>query len=201
LRYSGLPDRQWMLLESLRQFPVVIWYTGGSPSLNLKNSVSALTQYMMPSEPGATPGHLLLISKAVTGAATTNLPQNFVTNVLGIKWTPAPPIAFNVPVGKKALGQRLGILPDFSSTDAFNQQALGLQAQNSSTEALYKLESYQYTTRPPYDPIVGVRVPPRASAPAARAVVLSLQLEYFNLSETTAALRGILQNELGVTVP
>ncbi len=201
LRNAGLPDRQWVLLETLRQFPVVLWYTGGSGSINLKNSVNAVTQYLIPSEPGKTPGHLLLVSKAVAGSMG-NLPQGFLNNVLGIKSTPAPPAVFNVPVGKRAMGQRAGgILPNFSSNDQYNQQALGIQTQSAASEVIYKLEYYQYNVRPPYEPVVGVRVPTYATAPAARSVVLSLQLEGFNLDETTAALRAVLQNELGVTVP
>jgi len=206
LYYIGLPDKPWVLLESMRQFPVVLWYTGGGASLNLKASVDPLTRYLAPpvdpatGQPEAAAGRLMLVSKALVGVYT-NLPPGFVTSVLGVSTVPAPPADFIVPVGKRALGQR-ATLPAFAATLAANRQALGVQLR-TGTEALYKLEYFQYSTdgRPPYEPIVVTRRPTAAQSPLATALVVSLQLEYFDQVQVTAALRALLRYEMGVTLP
>jgi len=206
LFYVGLPDKSWVLLESLRQFPVVLWYTGGGSSLNLKGSVDPLTRYLAPPTdpatglPEAPAGRLMLVSKALVGVYT-NLPPGFVTSVLGVSTVAAPPADFVVPIGKRALGQRV-TLPAFAAVSATNRQAIGVQLR-TGTEALYKLENYQYSPdgRPPYEPIVVTRKPTAAQAPLASALVMSLQLEFFDQAQVTLALRALLRNELGVTLP
>jgi len=206
LFYVGLPDKSWVLLESLRQFPVVLWYTGGGSSLNLKGSVDPLTRYLVPPPdpatglPEAPAGRLMLVSKALVGAYA-NLPPDFVKSMLGVNTVAAPPSDFLVPAGKRALGQRV-TLPAFTAISTTNRQAIGVQPL-TGTEALYRLESFQYSPdgRPPYDPIVATRKPPAAQASLATALVLSLQLEYFDQAQVTLALRALLRNELGVTLP
>ncbi|MHB8077745.1 MAG: hypothetical protein ACYDIE_00640 [Candidatus Krumholzibacteriia bacterium] len=206
LYYIGLPDKPWVMLETMRQFPVVLWYTGGGASLNLKGAVEPITRYLAPAIdpatglPEAPAGRLMLVSKALVGTYT-NLPPGFVTGVLGVSTVAAPPADFFVPVGKRALGQRV-TLPAFTSVLATNRQALGLQLR-TGTEALYKLEYYQYSPdgRPPYEPIVVTRKPTAVQSPLATALVMSLQLEFFDQTQVTAALRALLRNELGVTLP
>lgn len=204
LTRPGLPDKPWVLRDTFREFPVVLWFTGGAASLNLKWAASAggantaLGDYLSPPEPGMEPGRLLLVSKSSAGA-TYNLPPGFVTNVLGISTTAAPASDINVPIGRQALGQRPA-LPSFASSDGFNRQALGVQPR-TGTEVIYKLEYYQYDRRPPYEPVVGVRRPAAAQSPLASVVLLSVQLESFNTVQATAALRAVLANELGVAVP
>lgn len=206
LFYVGLPDKTWVLLETMRQFPVVLWYTGGGASLNLKSSIDPVTRYLTPPTnpatglPEAPAGHLMLVSKSLVGTYT-NLPPGFVTGVLGVSTVAAPPADFIVPIGKRALGQRAA-LPAFASVAATNRQALGLQLR-TGTEALYKLEYYQYSPdgRPPYEPIVSTRRPTAAQSPVASVLLMSLQLEYFDQAQVTAALRALLRNEMGVTLP
>jgi hypothetical protein len=208
LFYVGLPDRTWVLLETMRQFPVVLWYTGGGASLNLKNSVDPITRYLAPpTNPGtglpeAPAGRLLLVSKGIVGVSAT-LPPDFVKTVLGLSTVAAPPAEFLMPIGKQARGQRV-TLPAFTVVSSTNRQAIGVKPQTTAgTEALYKLESYQYSPdgRPPYDPIVVTRKPPAAQAPLASALVMSLQLEFFDQAQVTQALSALLRNELGVTLP
>jgi hypothetical protein len=208
LYYVGLPDKPWVLLESLRQFPVVLWYTGGGSSLNLKGSVDPLKSYLTPPPdpatglPEAPAGRLMLVSKAVVGISS-NLPADFVKTVLGLKTGAAPPADFVVPIGKRALGQRV-TLPFFTAILSTNRQAIGVERLTlTGTEALYRLENYQYSPdgRPPYDPIVVTRKPPAAQAPLASALVMSLQLEFFDQAQVVLALRALLRNELGVTLP
>ncbi len=206
LYYVGLPDRPWVLLESLRQFPVVLWYTGGGSSLNLKNSVEPLKSYLTPPPnpatglPEAPAGRLVLVSKSIIGVSS-NLPADFVKSVLGVSTVAAPPADFVVPIGKQALGQRV-TLPPFTAISSTNRQAIGVKLL-TGTEALYKLEYYQYSPdgRPPYDPIVVTRKPPAATAPLASVLVMSLQLEYFDQAQVVLALRALLLNELGVMLP
>lgn len=193
----GLPDRLWVLRETFRQFPAVLWYTSSGSSNNLKNSAAIIGEYLQPPEAGVTPGRMLLVSKPVAGS-TSNLPSGFITGVLGISTTPAPAVEFNVPIGRKALGQ--GGLPNLTSTDGFNRQALGVQPR-TGTETLFKMEYYQYDRRPPYEPIVGVRVPASNVQAYARIVTLSLQLESFNAAESREVLRRLLLEDLGVTLP
>lgn len=207
LSEPGLPDQPWVLRDTFRQFPVVLWFTGGAASLNLKWAVTAggantaLGDYLVPPEPEIAPGRFLLVSKSATGSVATNvLPPGFVTNVLGISTTAAPASAVNVPIGRQALGQRV-TLPAFASNDSFNRQALGV-VPRTGTETIYKLEYYQYDLRPPYEPIVGVRRPALSpTTPLASVVLLSLQLESFDPAQATAALGAVLRHELGVAVP
>ncbi|MBU1674268.1 hypothetical protein KKA85_00630, partial [bacterium] len=55
--------------------------------------------------------------------------------------------------------------------------------------------------RPPYEPVVGVRKPHADIETYARSVVITLQFEYVNQADGLAALRALLQDELGVTLP
>jgi hypothetical protein len=54
---------------------------------------------------------------------------------------------------------------------------------------------------PPYDPVVGVRVPKRATGTLARFVGLSLQLDSFDAAQASAVLSAILDTEMGVGAP
>lgn len=191
-----LPDRLWVLRDTFRQFAAVLWYTGGSASLKLRAAVPPLSEYLLPPE-GQTAGKLLLVSKNVTGAYG-NLPPGFVTNVLGIATTSAPANVFSIPAGKQALALRPG-LPAVTSAVGFGQ-AIGMTALTGS-ESIYQLEYYRYDTRPPYEPIVGVRRPGAAGGQPARSVVISAQLEYFVAAEARAALAALLAGELGVPLP
>ena len=70
-------------------------------------------------------------------------------------------------------------------------------------ESLYQMEYCQrcYSVRPPYDPLVAMRWPERASQAEASTVTIALQLEYFVQEEAWAVLSAILNDEMGVSAP
>jgi len=197
----GLPDRNWVLLETFRQFEAVFWYTGAATSASLGDVAAELEQYVTePLAPGGQPGHLLLIAKGVIGGSSS-LPPSFVQNTLGISRTPTQP-TFYIPQDKTCLATPTGRLPDLHFTNSVTA-GVGLQPMPGS-EAIYQMEYYLFwspTRRPPYEPIVGVRNPDTATATHARSVVISLQFENVEPSEGLASLRAILQDEMGVTLP
>ncbi len=195
----GMPDQNWVLVETFRQFEAVMWYTGGTASLNLRNATAALREYLQPTAPGAIPGKLLLISSKMVGTGT-NLSYAFIQQVLGLNPTALPPGYLNVPSGKQALGLQPH-LPSFASASPILAGA-GIQAL-AGTEYLYQLEYCRncYTNREPYDPYVGFRRPERSTQLEAAVVGLTLQLEYCNRNQAGLALRVLLADELGVDLP
>jgi hypothetical protein len=197
--YLGMPDRLWVLTETFRQFDAVFWYTGGTASGNLKGATGALTEYLAPTAPGVQAGRFLLASKAATGSSS-NLPYAFIQNVLGVSPTGAPPNSFYAPVGQPALGQAAH-LPPMTSTASY-AGGIGMQTR-TGTEILYRMQECRdcYPGPPPWDPVVGVRRPLRTTDPLARVVTITLQLEWFNRAETLAALRAIMTEEMGVSLP
>jgi hypothetical protein len=207
------PDSPHVLLETMRLFEAVIWTTGSGSTLAVKNASSrngVLEQYLTPWDDSA-PGKLLLISKMVCGEVTNNLGANFVTNWLGINAAASSPVA---PIGffdgYQALSQGGGAyLPDMTGDDDYNNgygRGMDLLV---GTEELYRMEdttdvpNFCYSNdpraRPPCDPVIGIRRPHRDEALLANVVCFSLQLEYFNHAEVTAALQDILISEMGVT--
>ena len=191
-----LMDRQWVLTETLRQFDAVFWYTAYSASANLKKAIPSLTEYLDPTD-GAAAGRLLLATKNVVGASS-NLPPGFVQSRLGIRSLPAPATEFAIPADKTAFALAPN-LPDLHPTNSFGR-AVGIQAM-AGADTLYQMEYSRYSTRPPYEPLVGMRWPGAATAPVASAVTLSLQLDYLNRAELAVMLRAILGDELGVSLP
>jgi len=191
-----LMDRLWVLTETLRQFDAVFWYTAYSASANLKKAIPSLTEYLDPTD-GAAAGRLLLATKNVVGASS-NLPPGFVQSRLGIRSLPAPATEFAIPADKTAFALAPN-LPDLHPTNSFGR-AVGIQAM-AGADTLYQMEYSRYSTRPPYEPLVGMRWPGAATAPVASAVTLSLQLDYLNRAELAVMLRAILGDELGVSLP
>ncbi len=121
--------------------------------------------------------------------------------VLGINPTASPVSAITTVVNKSALGQQT-YLPDLMSTSSFGQ-AIGLALPTEDipkAAPIYQMENCLrcYGTRPPWDPVVGMRFPDYETSTLASSVTLSLQLEYFNNAQVTAALSAIISQELGV---
>lgn len=206
--WLGMPDDTRVLLETFRLFSGLFWTDSGSGTLNIKaasSATGALTQYMAPVDGGA-PGRLLFVSKGLLGQAN-GLSNVFLQNVLGISPTASPAYLLYLPANKTAIHQS-GTLPDLVTTRAQGTAGLGLALLPAvSSEPLYRLESCTCYADPrrPADtavaPIVGMRTPARATATLARAVALSAQLDVFNTTQVTAALRAILLDELGVVAP
>jgi hypothetical protein len=196
---TGVPDQSWVLTETFRQFPTVMWYTGGSPSANLGNATAALREYLYPTQPGAVPGKLLLLSQKIVGAST-NLPFSFIQQVLGLNPTAAPANYFFVPSGNQALGLQAHLPAITSAAGVTGGTGIQLLA---GTEAIYQMEYCRtcYGNRPPFDPFVGFRRPERSVEPLATVVGLTLQLEYCDTAQAAAAVQALLTDELGVAQP
>lgn len=190
----GLPDRDWVLLETFRQFPVVFWYGGTAATAHLTRCEPTLRAYLQPTD-GAAPGRLLFLSGAATGT-TSGLSQGFLEGVLGVSRTASTGTTFYIRAGLRALGQ--GGLPDIASAGSY-APGIGLTPL-TGTEVLWKMEYCRgcYSQREPFDPVVGVRRPARAVAASARAVTIALGLNYFDPAQVRAALAAALRNEMGV---
>jgi hypothetical protein len=194
----GLPDRLWVLLETMRQFEAVFWYTGVATSPNLNAAHGLGTEYLYPTDEGAQAGRLLLIAKGLIGGAIT-LPPSFVQNTLGVSRTPTQP-TFQIPQDKTAHGLRPG-LPDLHFSSGYGT-AVGLTAL-AGAEPVYQMEYYLFWSpqrRPPYEPFVGVRKPTAAESEQARSLTLVMQFEHVVPADAVAAVRGML-GELGVSMP
>jgi len=200
--WLGYPDRNFVLLESMRQFEAIMWADGGVTSNILKAATArdaALESYLEPQD-GAAPGRLLLISKAITGS-TSEISAAFRQNVMGFSPTGSPAPALKLIAGKKALGQVAG-LPDLRSFTS-SARGIGLKLL-AGTEQLYRMEECLrcYTDRdPPFDPIVAARRPLQEVDPLARFVGVSIQLEFFDRPEVLIALDHLLNVEMGVSTP
>jgi hypothetical protein len=203
--WFGFPDHAFVLLESFRKFDVVLWADGGTTSPRLAAAAAnggVLTQYVHPLA-GEDPGQLLFISRGVVGNSSS-LPFPFIQNVLGISPTPDPVTALNLPTASQALGLQPH-LPGMATINGFGQ-GIGLKFDETTfptTEAIFQMEYCLrcYSVRPPYDPIVGCRIPDRATAQYAEAVTISLPLEFFDPDQVRENLSAVLTQELGVQAP
>lgn len=199
--WFGFPDRGFVLLETLRQFDLVIWTGGGaSPVLAAAAARGGVLQQYVQGGQAAAPGQLAMISLGVAGNST-RLPYPFIQEVLGISPTPAPPSVFSKVAGKQALGQ-FAHLPAVTVADS-SATGLGL-VPLTGTEILYKMEYCETCygdprrPRPPFDPVVMVRRPARSVSPFAAVLCGSLQLEICDPAQAAAALTALLRQELGV---
>jgi hypothetical protein len=202
--WFGYPDRAFVLRESLRQFDLVIWFDGGGTSTVLTAAAARegpLEQYVLPSD-GAEPGRLLMISRNLTGAAS-GLPYYFRQTVIGISPSGQPQSMLepeNSAIGAQALGAQEWLPP--MTLESRSARGMGLDLLDG-TEELYRFEECFrcFGRRPPFDPVIAVRRPDRATAELARTVGVSFQLEFMEQDEARAALLAIIEHELGVTAP
>lgn len=205
--WFGAPDIPTVLLETFRKFSVVFWTDSGAGSLSLKTASApggVLQQYMLPTD-GSPAGRFLYTSRGFVGQ-TNGLAVAFLQSVVGVSPTSSPPSALRYPVDKVAIHQS-GALADMTTARTVTSGGQGLARLSTvDNEILYRMEyctCYGDPRRPlaPYDPIVGIRVPSRATSAQARMVGLSLQLENFNPAHVSNVLWGILTTELGVVTP
>lgn len=199
---EGLPDRMWVFMSWLREFDAVFWYTTITTSANLGQAAALLHEYLsVPTAEDPDGGRLLLISKGLIGG-TGSLPPTFVQETLGVSRTPSQP-TFYIPADKLCLATPPGRLPDLHFLHGYSA-GVGLTPTDDDTEAIYQMEYYLFwspTRRPPYEPIVGVRRPHSNTGEPARAVTVTLQFEAMNPADGLGAVRGMLENELGVVLP
>ena len=202
--WFGYPDDDRVLLESMRLFDAVMWFDGGGTSAFLKLAAEregAVEQYVLPTD-GVPAGRLLMISRNLTGASS-GLPYYFRQAVIGVSPAGLPASAMeptSAALGAQALGAQAW-LPAMT-LESRTARGIGLEPLTGS-EVLYQFEECRscFGRRPPYDPIIGVRRPDRATSELARTVGISFQLEYMNQTEAQAALAAIFEYELGVTAP
>ncbi len=200
--WFGFPDRPYVLLETMRLFDLVIWTDGGANSNILVAAAGrdGTIQQYVEGTGGAAPGKFMLITKAVAGGAS-RLPGVFAQEVLGISPTPAPPSEFGGIAGKQALGE-LPYLPTITAVGTL-PIGLGIVPLNGA-QALYRMEYCEdcygdpRRPRPPFDPIVAVRVPDSSQSAEADVITVSLLLDQFVPDEAKAALSVLLDTELGV---
>lgn len=208
--WKGWPDVDFVLLESMRKFGLVLWTDSGAASNNIREASAlngVLPQYLdSPVDLG--PKKILMISRILTGSGS-GLSNPFRENILGININALPEAALIMPAGPQALGLQ-PYLPDMTSTRGSSNGGVGLELKldNSgmlTSEFLYQMEEcgecYGDPRRPaiPPDPHVGVRNPLRSVDPLADIVGISLQLDDFEPTEVYQALDAILEFELGVS--
>lgn len=189
---QGLPDDNSVLTWTFGQFDAVVWYTGVTTSAHLVACEPVLASYL------AAGGRFLFVSPVATGQQSSGLSQDFLEKVIGIERTASTGGVFYAPAGKRALARVEG-LPDIASTASY-ASGMGLLPR-SGTEELWRMEYCRacYSPREPYDPIVGVRRPARPLP--ARAVTISLGLNWFDRAAVRDALRAVLFDEMGVPRP
>jgi len=204
----GSPDSPSVLLDSFRKFDAVLWVDSGSGSANIARASAlngVLQQYMWPVD-GSEPGAVLFVSKGLVGQ-TNGLTQAFLQVVVGVSPSPSPAAPLYLPAGKFALHQG-GALPDMATTRIATVGGVGMLLKSGvDNEALYRMETCQCygvpprPSQPPFDPMIGVRVPSRTLEAQARFVGLSVQLDFFDAAQVSAVLGAILESELGVVAP
>ena len=204
--WFGYPDDNFVLLQSLRRFQAVLWAGGGSVTPELAAAAGAegvIAQYVQPQD-DSTPGHFLLVARGVIGVGS-NLAHPFLKTVLGISPTASPVSPLTMQAGRQALGLQPG-LPAVTAANSTSGGMGLLPFDNPDVpdgESLYRMEECSgcYSRRPPYDPVVAVRYPDRATQTNASTVTIALQLEYFDQAEAYAALAAVLAEEMGVSAP
>lgn len=200
---TNAPDSPTLLLQTFRKFQAVFWVDGGAGGANLARFSGlngVIHQYLWPVD-GSDPGGMLYVSKGMVGQ-TNGLTTAFLRAVLGVSQTPAGNRALNIPAGKYALPD-WGTVTAMRAATTTTAAGVGLtRLAGYDNEALYHMEScpgcYSAVESAP---VVGLRVPSRATAATARFVGLGLRLETFDLADVTAAIGSILDTELGVVAP
>jgi len=202
-RYSlegGLPDRLWVLTETLRQFECVFWYTGSSTSTSLVTMADQLASYLHRDNGG----RMLLVAKAIIGGAI-QVPPSLVQNSLGIVSQPTTP-PFFIPQTKVVYAYTDdGDIENDTEVTVYRMMSnicggVGLNPR-ADAEAIYQAERRAVIQIPNARPFVGVRFPHRDLAPVASAVTVSLQWEHIRYDDVLASFRHLLADELGVTLP
>jgi hypothetical protein len=210
--WAQFPDEPVTLIETFRQFDLVIWGNNGNASPNFEKvtdkDAAILSRYVNGSAISG-PRKLMVFSPTLSGDASTLAPA-FQLGVLGVTADGDPRSVLFVPAGRQALGlePHLGAMTAESIYGGL--KACGLAPVDDVAEAIYRLEDCPrcYGGRAPDEPIVGVRRPLRASGEAAQVIGLSFTPDYFYDSdnpndpaseETVAALRAILEQELEVS--
>jgi hypothetical protein len=187
---QGLPNPPELLLGILRQYQAVVWHTTNTSLLASASEV--LGEYVQPLVPGSPAGRLLLVAPTLY---QVNLHPYFRNECLGLHNENSPIPSLHISAGQTALS---------FSEDLFDLEAssyvatcTGVQALEG-TEVLYQMEYCVrcYASRPPYDPIVGVRQPARQVSTYARAITLTVPMQQFD--QGSQAIRSLITYHLGI---
>jgi len=211
--WFGFPDSPAVLLATLRQFDLVLWYDGGGTSEVLQRAAATggvLQQYVEPID-NADPGRLLMISRNLTGT-DSGLPNPFRQAVFGISPSadPAPQLAPKTfALGLEALGA-VPHLPNMA-LQTIHGRGRGLQMAYGMEDAfdeLYRFEAVsdrRYWNSMPngvtWAPLIAVRRPQRVQQELASAVGFSYELHTMERTGVVNALRAVMTFELGVLEP
>lgn len=207
--WAQFPDKPLTLIETFRQFDLVIWGNNGNASPNFLDAtdkeMAILDRYVKGSVTSG-PRKLFVFSPTLSGDASTLAPA-FQLGVLGITSEGNPRSALLIPTGKQAQGLMPHLADMTAETIYGGLKAAGLAPLSGVAEAIYRMEDCArcYGGRAPADPIVGVRKPMRSSGLAAQVVCLGFTPDYFydpdgpTAGETILALRAILEQELEVS--
>ena len=153
-------------------------------------------------------------SRNLTGA-DSSIPFYFRGTVLGVSNTGSP-VSVLEPIDYALGAPVLGAQPWLPTMTLANLSSRGIGLDPlSSTEELYRFEEcldlgdpddpYDnegcFGLRPPYDPLIGVRLPVRTISEFARTVGFSYQFEDMDYDEAMAVLAAVFEYELGVARP
>ncbi len=202
--WFGYPDDPAVLLNTLRQFDVVLWLGNDVVSQNLTRAASrsgVLEQYLSTSQGDG--GRLWLVSRAMPGGSS-GLPGYFMTTMLHIVAPPSPIYRLQPKasaVGLAALGQAAWLPDMILQSRTARGWGLSLAA---TAEVLYRFANCDNCfggNTEVDEPIIVCRQPRREVAELARVVDVSFDLEYMDRSSTLTALAAIMEHELGVPRP
>ena len=122
----------------------------------------------------------------------------------GVSPTGDPPSQLRMQPDKQALDPN-GLLPAATSTRTSSDAGVGLKIlSGADNDILYRMEECQTCygdprrPAPPYDPIVGVRVPSRQTSREAWLAGISLQFDEFVKAEVFTVLDAVIGSEMGV---
>ena len=186
---QGLPDPSELFLGTLAQYQGVLWYADTGTAL--AQVTLQLLDYLNPATPGVPAGRLIV----VLPLDRSTIPINLMLNGLGVSPALAPAETLNIGDGRTALGFGLEAI-DLVAAGLFIQ-GWGLQPL-AGAEVITRMEycGRCYSSRPPFDPIVGVRRPDEFDPTFARTATFGIPLHRF--SNAATSLRDLMKYQMGI---
>ena len=188
LATQGLPDPPELFLNTLAQYQGVLWYRG-VPTPYLAQAEGPLLDYLDPATPGYPAGRLIVVLSSIYDLSPTLLSVG-----LGVSPTASPLPGLTIPEGTKALG--FGLEATDLVAFGYGLSGIGLQPL-AGAETITRLEPCVrcYSTRPPYDPIVGVRRADVINPSFARSAIFGIPLHQF--TGAASALQDLMKYQMG----
>lgn len=189
---QGLPDPPAFFLNTLAQYQAVLWHAGaGGTSLN--EAAGPILDYLNPDTPDVPAGRMILVLGAATSLSSI-LPA-LLQDGFGVSPVADPVPRLSIPDGSIAYGFGL------EATDLV-AQGLGIYGYGlqplAGTEVITRLEPCVrcYSTRPPYDPIVGARRAAVHDTTQTVTALFGVPLDRFANAE--AALQDLMKYGMGI---